>query len=375
MASARKLLLLVCILGLSVGRGLGVAGDLYSYSVQLGDAQTAYVNAVIFDGHYMWAAVQDASGHGAIEKLDTTGAVLARAAVGSIPIELAYDGKNIWVTDYASSDVSVVNGANGALAKKIQLASNANPEGILFDGRYIWVANNGVGANNVSKFDPTSMKLLASYPLGSNPDGLAFDGSMIWITNSNDDNLVRIDRRTGLVQRMYPTGAFPLSILYDGKNMWVGSGPIRNGSPLSVPGYLLKFRAYGGVKLGTFPVGRGVRGLASDGTSIWACNSTDNSFSRVRSADGAPLGTFPAGKAPRSMAFDGVQMWIANSAASILTVVTPRADPVQLVSGTVRPQLLLPLADNLNASSSSSSQTPPSAGVLSGMLSVLLDDD
>ena len=68
---------------------------------------------------------------------------------------MAYDGKNVWVTNYTSSTISVVD-PNGAVVNTISQAPNANPEGILFDGTYMWVANDGDGSQyrqQVSCFD------------------------------------------------------------------------------------------------------------------------------------------------------------------------------------------------------------------------------
>ncbi len=293
------------------------------YTLPIGNSPESLVDSVLFDGKFIWAAVQNPNG-GVLEKLSVKGTVLSTTSVGTIPVEMAYDGANIWVTDYTSSDVTVVN-AGGNVVKTIPLPG-ANPEGILFDGKYIWVANNGPSANSVSKFDVTSQSLIATYTVGLTPDDVAFDGVSIWVTNSYNNNVWKINRDSGAYIDGYSTGIYPLSILYDGANMWVGNGNGGSaGAPVSGGGSLTKIRAADGATLGTYAVGSIVRGLVFDGTSIWVCSAGENTVSRLRSTDVALLEKYATGKAPRAVAFDGSKIWIANSGDHTLTVIVPTA--------------------------------------------------
>ncbi len=125
-------------------------------------------------------------------------------------------------------------------------------------------------------------------------------------------------------------------VIYDGANMWVGNGNGGSaGAPVKGGGSLTKIRAADGATLGTYTVGSVVRGLLFDGTSIWVCNSGDNTVSRLRSADVALLETYATGKAPRAVAFDGAKIWIANSGDNTLTIIAPAA--VQDASTAARP--------------------------------------
>jgi DNA-binding beta-propeller fold protein YncE len=296
-------------------------------------APSSLATAVLFDGKSMWVALQNPGG-GTLEKLSLSGTLLATASVGQVPIEMAYDGQNVWVTNYTSSTVSVVD-QRGVLLKTISLPA-AMPEGIMFDGKYIWTANNGPGANSVTKIDAVAKTIVGTYSVGLSPDGVAFDGSHVWVTNSQNNNVWKIDRNSGTFVDGYQTGLFPLSIIFDGTNMWIGNGTGVNVGP-AVPGTgsLSKIRAADGVNLGTFAVGNHVRGLVYDGASIWACNGNDNTVSRIRTGGVALLGTYPTGKSPRVVAFDGTNIWVANSGENTLTVIAPPAadgSPGQLVA-------------------------------------------
>ena len=383
----------LAIAGLVQANGTASAGPstLYAFTIEVGDSQTT-ADAVLFDGESIWVAVEG-HGSGALEKLAQTGVVLSTTPVGAAPIEMAYDGARVWVTNYTSSTVSIVD-QNGVLVHTIVLPAGAHPEGIFFDGRYVWVANNGVGENTVSKFDARSMALIANYPVGLAPDGIAFDGTYIWVTNSYSNNVMKLDRESGAILRTYPTGEYPLSIIFDGKDMWVGNGDIAgpDSPPLSTAS-LSKLRAAGGVLLGTFASGNAVRGLAYDGTAIWACNSADNSVTRVRASDGASMGSYPTGKAPRGIAYDGVHMWIANSGENTLTVVSPRSDPIvvtppvpvspafgiYLPAVEITPRLLAPLvstgAEAASGINAIQPRVAPYVAALGGILDALLDSN
>jgi len=297
----------------AAGTGFNADVGIDVYTLSVGDSSGSFAQSVFFDGKYIWVGVQNPDG-GALLKMSQSGTLLSSTRVGTTPVEMAYDGANIWVSDYTSSDVTVVN-QSGAVIATFPLPG-AEPEGILFDGKYVWTANNGPNANTVSKFDPLNLSLMATYSVGLNPDGVAFDGSVIWVTNSYNNNVWTINRNTGAHINGWETGLYPLSIVYDGANMWIGNG-IHLGS-------VTKMRATDGAVLGTYATpGTTVRGLLYDGTSIWVCNSGSQTVSRLRASNVALLGTYPTGPNPRSVAFDGTKIWIADSGANTLTVLVP----------------------------------------------------
>jgi len=316
-----KAALVLTFLALANKSLLAATESVNVFTLTVGVSPASFANAVLFDGKSIWVAVQNPGG-GTLEKMSLSGKLLAATEVGDTPIEMAYDGQNIWLTNYTPSTVSVFDG-NGALLKTISLPS-ANPEGIMFDGKYVWTANNGGGANSVTKIDPVAKSIVNTYSVGLAPDGVAFDGTNIWVTNSLNNNVWKIDRNTGAYLAAYSTGVFPLSIVFDGTNMWIANGTgVNVGSQVAGPGSVTKIRVADGANLGMFGVGNHVRGLVYDGTSIWACNSNDNTVSRIRTGGVALLGTYPTGKSPRSVTFDGANVWVANSGENTLTVISP----------------------------------------------------
>ena len=54
--------------------------------------------------------------------------------------------------------------------------------GVAFDGANIWVTNYGSG--NVTRLRASNGAVLGTFTVGTNPYGVAFDGANIWVTES-----------------------------------------------------------------------------------------------------------------------------------------------------------------------------------------------
>jgi YVTN family beta-propeller protein len=327
------------------------------HTLAVGDSKQSFVNGILFDGQYIWAAIENPDG-GVLEKLTASGAVASTTGVGSMPDSIAYDGTNAWVTNYESGTVSVVS-SNGQLLNTIAIpGSPSNPEGIAFDGQSVWVANDSA-ANSVTKIDAKSQTIVGTYPVGRAPDAVAFDGTHIWVANSNSNAVWLLNPQTGKVVNGFPTGLFPTDLVYDGANIWVSNG---FAASLGV-GSVTKIRATDGAPQGTFTVpGTQLRGIAYDGRSIWVCNSISNTVSRLRTQNVALMGTFPTGLNPRAAAFDGDKIWIANSGQNALTVIVP-------------PEFQAPDAPQLGPAQVITQQVATPGVSLTGVFHLLVDDE
>jgi len=73
--------------------------------------------------------------------------VLGTFAVGSAPTAVAFDGANIWVTNWGSANVTKLRAADGSVLGTFAVGSN--PFAVAFDGANVWVTNGG--SSTVSK--------------------------------------------------------------------------------------------------------------------------------------------------------------------------------------------------------------------------------
>jgi DNA-binding beta-propeller fold protein YncE len=93
-------------------------------------------------------------------------------AVGAEPQGIAFDGTDIWVANFDSSNVTELQASTGKLLGTF--AAGTNPEGVAFDGANVWVAN--YGSNKVTKLRASDGTVLGAFAAGTNPWGVAFDG-------------------------------------------------------------------------------------------------------------------------------------------------------------------------------------------------------
>jgi YVTN family beta-propeller protein len=70
--------------------------------------------------------------------------------VGSGPVDVTWDGRNLWVANAGSNTVSKINPVTNTVTATIGLGFS--PSGVVSDGTNIWVTK--VGSNTVSKIKP-----------------------------------------------------------------------------------------------------------------------------------------------------------------------------------------------------------------------------
>lgn len=88
--------------------------------------------------------------------------------------------------------------------------------------------------------------------------------------------------------------------------------------PSLTVGQLPGSSAADGTVLGTFPVGRGPFGVATDGAYVWVTNFYGQSVTKLRAADGQRVGTFPVGDGAAGILLHGQDLWVATHGSSSL---------------------------------------------------------
>ncbi len=261
-------------------------------------------HGIAFDGANIW--VTNFDGNTVTELLAATGAVLGTFPVGTEPEGVAFDGANIWVVNAGSNSVTKLLAATGALVNTFSVGSN--PQGIAFDGANIWVAN--TNSNNVTKLLATTGGPVGTFTVGSNPNSVAFDGANIWVTNYVSNSVTKLLAATGAVVGAFPVGSGPSGVAFDGANIWVANAASNT---------VTKLLAATGALVGTFPVGSDPDCVAFDGANIWVTNYLGGTVTKLLAATGALVGTFTVGNSPQGVAFDGANIWVANGGSDSLS--------------------------------------------------------
>ena len=192
-----------------VGAGLGATGQLSFY------AFGGPVNLVADITGYTSASRMSAA-QVAENRWDKDLGKPATVTVGYSPAGVAFDGTNIWVTNYGSNNVSKINPTTNAVTT---VTVGNGPIGVAFDGTSIWVTNNS--SNNVSKIDPTTNAVTTTVNVGYYPIGVVFDGTNIWVTNNGSNNVSKINPTTNAVTTTVNVGSSPYGVAFDGTNIWV----------------------------------------------------------------------------------------------------------------------------------------------------------
>ncbi len=76
-----------------------------------------------------------------------------------------------------------------------QITVGNRPLDVAFDGENIWIVNSA--SNNVTKLRASDCAILGTFPVGNGPLALAFDGANIWVANHNSNNVTKLSAADG----------------------------------------------------------------------------------------------------------------------------------------------------------------------------------
>ena len=264
--------------------------------------------------------------------------VVAKIRVGVHPCSAVEANGRLWVTNFVSNTVSVVDPVrNRVVGKPIKVDSE--PCGIvagagsvwthayggtrldridvrtrkvtririghgsydvLFAEGSVWVTNNT--DDTVSRVDPATNRVVATIPLAGGPAGLAFAAGTVWVgTNGVDDDVVRIDPATNATTRIATGHIGPAWFSGSGDILWVSSVPEGTVSRLDPATGAVTAT----VEAGTQPADGTV---APDGL-VWIPNLGDRTITRIDPASATVVGTMRVGPKPFVLAVAFADVW------------------------------------------------------------------
>jgi YVTN family beta-propeller protein len=167
-----------------------------------------------------------------------THALVARIAVDVSPYELVFskDGSRLYVSNWSSRTVSVIDTALNKTIGTIPVGSNPNDMVLGADGR-LYVACSGDNTVHVidtrtgAVVEKISTTLHPRAPEGATPDALALDRarSLLYVANADNNDVAVIDvKKPGRseVKGFVPVGWYPsaLAIAEKGGALYIGAG-------------------------------------------------------------------------------------------------------------------------------------------------------
>jgi glutamine cyclotransferase len=178
-----------------------------------------------------------------------------------MPWFLAFDGQNIWVTNFASYNIAELSASDGKVVGVYE--DKGSPRGIAFDGTYMWVTN----------FDDTVTryrldgKQAGTFKVGLGPLNMAFDGANMWVANSKDLTVTELRASDGKVLGTFNTGNAegPYGIAFDGQNLWISGGT-----------YVVEMRCSDGKLVLQQQLSGSLGSVGFDGANVWVAGYAAN---------------------------------------------------------------------------------------------------
>ena len=134
------------------------------------------------------------------------------------PNGIAFDGTNIWITNYTGNSVTKISSAGATTT--YSLGAGAAPTGIAYDGTNMWSSN--LLNNSVTKISPAGATTTYSN-VGSTPQAIVFDGTNMWIANNAGNSVTKITPLGATSTYSVGVGTNPVAIAFDGTNMWTAN--------------------------------------------------------------------------------------------------------------------------------------------------------
>ena len=161
-----------------------------------------------------------------------------KTKVGGWPydVTLSKDGGSLYVSDWTSASVSVVDAQSGALKATITVGRHPNAQVLSSDGKSLYVAC--ANDDSVAVIDTASNAVRATidagiFPhelAGATPNGLAItsDDKTLFIADAGDNAVVAVDLTAAqpAVFGAFPTGWYPTDVVvrHDGRALFVLDG-------------------------------------------------------------------------------------------------------------------------------------------------------
>jgi YVTN family beta-propeller protein len=137
-------------------------------------------------------------------------------------ITVSPDGKNVFVSNWHSNNVSIITIVSSNPADWIKVkdvSSGTIPRGLAVspDSRTLYIAQ--TGGSGISVVDIAGMKKTGEINTGINPRHVVTDGKYLYVTLNSESRLVKINAESGKVEAQVETGKSPRTAVLskDGK--------------------------------------------------------------------------------------------------------------------------------------------------------------
>jgi DNA-binding beta-propeller fold protein YncE len=161
-----------------------------------------------------------------------TNAVTRRIEVDANPYGLFEDGDDLWITDFANSEVLRIDLPSGEERLRVDIP---DPTGMVAGPEGVWVVEHMAGF--VTRIDPETGDVLAHVDVGGRPC-LGLGLGSVWSGSSDDGTVARIDPARNEVVATIQLPEHGCGGVVAAGSVWVAAGPQRG--PCERTSYLLR---------------------------------------------------------------------------------------------------------------------------------------
>lgn len=180
-----------------------------------------------------------------------TRAILTRVPVEVNPYQLVLtpDGRRLFVSNWSSQSVSVIDTATNKVIRTLHVGMNPNDMKLSSDGRLFVACSNDntihvIDTRTLQVIEHLSTTLTPMAPEGSTPDALIIDNTrkLLYVANADNNSIAVIhiaNRAHSSVVGFIPTGWYPAALVLTdhGRTLYIGNAKGEEGHPdLKGPG-------------------------------------------------------------------------------------------------------------------------------------------
>ena len=257
---------------------------------------------------------------------------LALNEIGNYIKGIAFDGTNIWITNYNNSSVTIINTDTQLIFNTVDLPQYASPNYMAYDGTNMWITdinNPYIYVVNSTTLEVTTIISNISFNLNT-IFSITFDGINMWVTNLMGNTVTVINATTFSLVANLTGFTSPTAMSFDGKNMWI----LNSASKFSV-GAADSITVINTTTLDivknisdpSFNFG-GIIDIAFDKTNMWVISGVSGTITVINAKTQDLVTNLNNGSYnnynlsyPLSIIFDGSKMWITNIGNNSVTVI------------------------------------------------------
>jgi hypothetical protein len=261
-----------------------------------------------WDGQNLWIT---SFGNSSISEINQNGNIIGTYTFsGSNPLQVAYDGKYIWVASADQYGMLIrfdpTTHASTTYIMNPQGTGNGGIQGVMWDGQNLWIGvaqnNTGSGTGLVEKINTSTGAVIASVNGMNNVNGLAYTNlsGVEYVWAACNGFLAKINTQTMIAQDISdPSGTYRITT--DGSYIY-GATFAASTNPT-----VEKYDASTGSLVASWYSESDLNDIAYDGNYIWTFGN-DRTVVIHNKDTGAIIKTIPNG-AGSDLIFDGTYMW------------------------------------------------------------------